>query len=95
MAPISLPPDIAAVLNRGEAAKEILESTAFLEIVDDMTQQHLAQLVACPPGEKHRDAREHAHLLQFALTEIVSTLRGYVATAEDLRRALEQPSDDD
>jgi hypothetical protein len=40
-----------------------------------MTQQHLAQLVACPPGEKHRDAREHAHLLQFALTEIVSTLR--------------------
>jgi hypothetical protein len=91
----TLPPDIVAVLERGERARELLESTAFIEIVDDMTQQHIAQLVACPPGAKYQDAREHAHLMQHGLTEIVATIRSYVATADDLRRAIEHPIDVD
>ena len=90
----ALPPDIVAGLERGDRAKELLDSTAFRDIVDDLTQQHIAQLVACPPGDKHKDAREHAHLMQHALTELVATIRGYVAAAEDLRRALVHEIDD-
>lgn len=85
MAPQALPPDVVAVLDRGDAATGLLESTCFKEIVDDLTQLYVSQLIATKPGKSGEDAREYAHLMQYALTEIVAQVQGYIQTAQELR----------
>jgi hypothetical protein len=87
--PQALPPDVVAILERGQRAQDLLDNPTFTETVDDLTQQFLAQMVACRPGERDREARDYAHLMQHAMTELVASLRGYAATASDLRRVLE------
>jgi hypothetical protein len=83
------------VIQRGERAQRLLGNDAFAWIVDDMTTYNLAALVAAPPGPRGLDAREHHHLIQFALSDIVATLQGYAAAGEAMQRVLTDYPDTD
>lgn len=72
-----------AVVERGEKARALLENEAFLWIVDQQTNFHLAALVAAPPGPSGADAVAYHHNQQYALTELVATLGGYVQAGEE------------
>lgn len=84
------PPDITAVLERGRVAAALLEQEAFVAVVNDLSNYHVAALVAAPPGASGTEAREYHHLMQHALTEIVAALRQHADTAAELREKLEQ-----
>lgn len=87
---MTVPVDQAqAVIERGHKADTLLQNEAFLWIVDDQTNYHLAALCAAPPGATGADAVAYHHLQQHALTELVATLRGYVEAGEQQREALE------
>lgn len=82
-------PDVGVVLDRGLNAQELLQNSTFLAVIDDLSNYHVTAMVASPPGEAARAAREHHHLLHFAICEIVSTLQGYASTAIELQRTAE------
>jgi len=92
-----LPPlsaDQAALLiERGAAAEALMQSAAFMSVVDDLTNYHLSQLVASPPGEPGRDAREHAHLMQYALTEICAEIQSRAEAGKQMQERLAEPED--
>lgn len=90
-----LPPDPQLILDRGQAAALLMADETFLSVVDDLSQYHLAAIVAAPPGDRGREARDHHHLLHFALSEIAGELQGRVQTAEELKRLLKQQEDDE
>lgn len=78
-----------AMMERGEHAKAVLASQAFLEVVDSLSTYYVSQLVACKPGyAAHEDALRHAHLMQHAVTEIVATLQQWVEVGEQQSAAL-------
>ena len=81
------PPDPGAVLDRGLRAQELLQNSTFLAVIDDLSNYNVTAMVASPPGEASRAAREHHHLMHFAVCEIVQTLQGYAATAVELERS--------
>ena len=83
------------VIERGRNATDLLSNPSFSWIVDDLTNQHLQQMVAAPPGERGREAREEAALMQHALTEIVSLLQGYAQTGAAMQSAIDDMRDDD
>lgn len=89
-----LPPDPAPVIERGRQAKAVLENGDFLAVVDDLSNYHLAAMVAAPPGNAHRDARDHHHLIHHALSQIVAELSTRVAAADDLLRRLDEPNEE-
>ena len=71
------------IVERGNKAKALLENDAFIWIVDDQTQYHLAALIASPPGPSGAEAVSYHHTQQYALTELVASLQGYVAAGEE------------
>ena len=87
-------PEVEALISRGNAAKALLDNPDFHAVVNDLTNFHLSAMVASPPGEKGKDARDYHHLLQHALTEIVNTLKGYADTGENMLRAVEAKAED-
>lgn len=88
-------PEPEEVIRRGRNAKALLNSQEFIDTVNGLTNMHLAALCACKPGEASRDAREHHHLMQFALTEIVAELQGYADTGQAMEDAIENDLDSD
>ena len=82
-----MPPSNGSVLERGANAQELLMNKTFLAVIDDLSNQHVMAMVATPPGEAHRAAREHHHLLHHAVCEIVQTLQGYASAALEMERA--------
>lgn len=78
------------IVERGNKAKTLLENEAFAWIVNDQTQYHLAALVAAPPGPKGADAVSYHHTQQYALTELVATLQGYVQAGEEQLSILQE-----
>lgn len=89
------PPDPQVILERGRNARELIASATFQSVVDDLSSYHLRALVAAPPGDTGRDAREHHHLLHYALSEIAAQLTGYVAAADEIERVLAEGDDDE
>lgn len=79
-------PDIGTVIDRGINARELLQNPTFLAVIDDLSNYHVTAMVASPPGEAAREAREHHHLLHYAVCEIVQTLQGYAAAADELAK---------
>jgi hypothetical protein len=82
------------IVERGQNARALMGTPAFLSVVDDLSNLHLAALVATRPGATDLDAREYHHLLHHALTEIVSQLRQYDQAGEAMQRVLEEKSAD-
>lgn len=78
------PPDPEVLLEAGRIASELLSSEAFTSCVNDLSTYHLAAICAAPPGASGRDARDHHHLLHYALSEIVSELQSRIATADEM-----------
>lgn len=82
----------ADIIERGHRAARLLGDAVFLGAIDDLSDYHLAALVAAPPGEQGREAREYHHLLHYALSELGGQIQGYVDTglvAEARQQALE------
>lgn len=82
------------VIERGQRAADLLSHESFTWIVDDQTQFHLAALVASPPGASGLEAREHHHLQQHALTELVATLQGYAQAGQEMERVIAEINED-
>lgn len=72
-----------------------MANETFVAVVDDLTNYHLAALVAAPPGPRGLEAREYHHLIQHALSEIVSSLKGQVDTGAAMKRALDEHEEED
>ena len=89
------PPDPQVILDRGQAAALLMADETFLSVIDDLSQYHLAAICAARPGEAGREARDHHHLLHYALSEIAGELAGRVQTAEELKRLLASHEDYD
>ncbi len=85
--------DIEGIIERGTRAGRLLSDPDFLGVVDDLSAEYLAQLVAAPPGDGGREARDYAHLMHHALSQIVSELATRKAAADEL--AQRQPNEDD
>ena len=90
-----LPQDLQEALERGTNARELLNQPAFTATVDSLTAYHLAAMVAARPGSSDREALEYHHLMQHALTEIVSTLVGYRNAADEIEARLAAGEDDE
>ncbi len=71
------------IVARGHNARLLLENPTFAAVVDDLTQYHLAALVAAPPGPSGKEAVDYHHLMQYAMTELVSTLQGHQQAGEE------------
>jgi hypothetical protein len=89
------PDEIDAILKRGERAKSLLTNEDFLAIVDDLSNYHLAALVACAPGERDRETREFHHTMHAALREIAQEIQQRVSAAEEIKARLDQLNEDD
>lgn len=88
-----LPQDLQEALERGVHARDLMAQPAFTETVDYLTNYHLAAMVAARPGSKDREALEYHHLMQHALTEIVSTLVGFRNAADEIEARLAEGED--
>jgi uridylate kinase len=82
------PDDIMAQVERGAAMQACLDSPAFKEAVDHLTNYHVAAMVACRPGyTADADALAHHHLMQHALTEIVATMQQWASVGAQAQLA--------
>lgn len=86
--------DPVAVLERGRAAGELLRSPAFMDVVNSLSDMHIAAIVSAPPGEAGRAARDYHHLLHYALSEICGDLAGRHAAAVDLESNMKDDDDE-
>jgi hypothetical protein len=87
-------PDPEVILEIGAKARALLDDPAFQDVVNHLSDYHLAALVAAPPGPASADAREHHHLMHHALTQIVAEISSRVAAAEELARRIEEDIED-
>jgi hypothetical protein len=83
------------IIERGDNAASLMANEAFLWIVSDQTNYHLAALCAAPPGPRGADAVAYHHLQQNALSELVAALQGYAQAGTAMREALLESSDED
>lgn len=84
-----------AIIERGERCARLINDEDFSWIVDDLTNYHLAALVAAPPGPSGAEAVSHHHLMQHSLTDLVATLKGYVEAGEAMKKALLEGDDEE
>lgn len=87
--------EIQAILDRGDAARELLGNSAFLAVLDDLSTFHLSALVAASPGERDRETRDHHHTMHTAIREIAQDIQGRAAAADEIRARLANPEDDE
>ena len=73
-----------AVIQRGHDARALIAHPTFLNVVDELSHYHLAGIVAAPPNESGREARDYHHLMHYALNEIAAELSQRVQTADEL-----------
>ncbi len=83
------------IIARGNRAKALLESEAFVEAMRDLETYHVSAMVACRPGTPERDTRDHHHLMLFALGEIATQLVGYTEAGRETEEHLAHPALDD
>ena len=83
-----------AIITRGVQSQALLDNEAFIWIVNDQTQYHLAALCATPPGPAGAEAREAHYFQQHALSDLVAALQGYAAAGEAMQAALEAEQED-
>lgn len=83
------------IIERGENATRLLADPAFVWIVDDQTNYHLAALCAAPPGPRGAEAVAYHHGVQHSLSELVSALQGYSQAGEAMASALQEPDAED
>mgnify|MGYP003652252298 CR=1 FL=1 len=69
-------------ISRGNAAKRILEDTAFTDAVSEYSKQITLQWAQA----KTIAVREELHSQQLALTNVVNNLSGYMQNADFLLR---------
>ncbi|MES1994441.1 MAG: hypothetical protein V4457_12830 [Pseudomonadota bacterium] len=83
-----------AVIERGRHAADLLANPSFVWIINEQTAEHVAALIASPPGPSGLEKREYHHLQQHALSELVLTLTGYAETGKAQADALEAFEDE-
>lgn len=66
------PDQVALLIERGNAARELLSGSAFADVMNDLDTFHLSALVACPTGEAAKATRDFHHLRLHALREIIA-----------------------
>lgn len=90
-----LPPaeEIQFILERGEAAREMLGNPAFLAVLDDLSTFHLSALVSAAPGERDRETRDHHHTMHTAIREIAGEVQSRAAAADELLARLAAEED--
>jgi hypothetical protein len=87
--------EIQAVLECGDAARELMLQPAFHSTIDYLSNYHLSALVAAPIGESGREARDHHHTMHTAIREIATEITGRIAAADELRARLGAEQEDD
>lgn len=75
-------PDIAEVIERGRKARELCNSDAFVDTVNDLSAFFLAQMAACPATEAALPALRDAHVMHTAISEIVAQLHLRIQAGE-------------
>lgn len=83
-----IPLDPQIVIERGRDAERLLADPTFEAVMNDLSNWHVAAMIAAPPGSPGAESREHHHRLTFALREIVDTLKGHQAASEELLRGI-------
>lgn len=86
-------PDPEVVIERGRDAERLLENPTFVAVMNDLSNWHVAAMIASPPGSSGGEVREHHHRMTFALREIEETLKGYRDAAAELLRNAEEDRD--
>lgn len=81
-------PDLAEVIERARKAREVRNSEAFLDTVNDLSAFFLSQIAACPPTEAGLPALREAHLMHTAIAEIVSHLDARILAGDEAERNL-------
>ena len=92
--PVNLP-DPEVILAIGDAARALIANEAFTTTVNDLSSFHLAAICAAPPGSKGLEAREHHHLLHYALGEIVSEIQSRIATSDEMLELIAREDKDE
>lgn len=87
--------EVPRIIAQGEAAERLLRNQDYVEVLNTLSDFHLAALVACPPGPTHSETREHHHLMIHALQEINSEVQRRAAALLDLRMDdMDEPDED-
>ena len=89
------PHDPETIIQRGHDARDLIGQATFMRVVDDLSHYHLAGIVGAPPGEKGREARDHHHLMHFALNEIAAELAQRVQTADEMLQLVKLTEEND
>lgn len=86
--------EIQATIEMGSAAKALLDSLTFAQVVNDLTNTHVSAMLSTPVGETGRVERERHHALHNALSEIVVALKTREFAGEQAQQALQEPVDE-
>ena len=89
------PDELQATIEEGIAAAAVLSSPAFCRVLDDLTNMHIARMLAAPVGAAGQEERERNHALQAALTEITQELMARKAVGEQAQERLHEVDNDD
>lgn len=84
---------IERVIQEGHAARRLLANPDFVEVLNAISDQHLNALVAAPPGDGPREARDHHHLMIHTLQELHDEIRGREAALAELEETQEGEED--
>lgn len=85
---MTTPDDLIEVISRGKAARDTLESPAFLTSVDNVSTYHMAAIAACPATDEALSTLRYHHGMAVALAEIVADLQGYAQAGAAAERVV-------
>lgn len=83
-------PDLETTIARGQDAERLLRDEAFVRVMNDVSNYHLAALLACRPVPSEQETRNYHHTLLHTLQEINDMLTQQVSTGLQAQEHLEQ-----
>jgi len=86
--------EIEAIIKAGQQAEELMASSAFVDTFNDLSNYHLAALVAAEPTPSTREARDYHHTMLHALQELETQIRTRIAYGQDTAARLGFDEDD-
>lgn len=88
-------PDLEEALAVGRAARDLLETEAYLTAMRAQEAFHIAAMVSAPEGSKGTDAREHSARMLHAYRELHSELEARASAATEIEKLLAEQTDED
>ena len=76
--------EVERVIIQGHAARRLLRDEDFAEVLNALSDYHLAAMVAAPPGKADEGTRDHHHLMLHALREVHSEISRRASALDDI-----------